>query len=96
MYSMGNFVSSMATEANNDTIILRLLVSKEDGKVTLKQSGYYPLKVFPVYENKHYVIVPTQKEFQKGNTTTALEKAGKRIKNVLGTTIKEWKVKESK
>lgn len=94
MYSMGNFVSSMATEANNDTIILRLLVIKEDGKVKLKQSGYYPLKVFPTYENKHYIVVPTQKEFHKGINTTALEKAGKRIKNVLGTTIKEYKVKE--
>lgn len=94
MYSMGNFVSSMATEANNDTIILRLLVIKEDGKVKLKQSGYYPLKVFPTYENKHYIVVPTQKEFHKGINTTALEKVGKRIKNVLGTTIKEWKIKE--
>lgn len=94
MYSMGNFVSSMATEANNDTIILRLLVIKEGGKVKLKQSGYYPLKVFPTYENKHYIVVPTQKEFYKGINTTALDKAGKRIKNVLGTTIKEWKVKE--
>lgn len=93
MYSMGNFVSSMVSEANNDTIILRLEIVKENGEVVIKQSGYYPLKVFSAYENKRFVVVPTQKEFHK-NTTTVLEKASKRIKNVLGTSFKEWKTKQ--
>lgn len=94
MYSMGNFVSSMVSEANNDTIILRLEIVKVEGKVTLKQPGYYPLKVFSVYEKKRFVVVPTQKEFHNGKATTALEKAGKRIKNVLGKTMKEWKIEK--
>lgn len=94
MYSMGNFVSSMVSEANNETIILRLDLVKEDGKVTLKQTGYYPFKVYPVYEKKRFVVVPTQKVFHNGKTIKTLEQAGKRIKNVLGKTLKEWKIEK--
>lgn len=90
MYSMGNFVSSMVLQANNDTIILRLELRKEEGKVYLHRTGYYPLKVLPVYEQKRYVIVPTKEEELQKNGGKDLAQARKRIKSVLGSKLPEW------
>lgn len=68
IYSMGNFVSNMNRDINNDTIILRLnLVKGENGEVALDSQRYYPCKVFKTLTTKDtdgksttdsYVVVP--------------------------------------
>lgn len=59
MYSMGNFVSSMAREINNDTIILRLEIKKNAKTSSVK---YKDVSIIPCYvtskNGKNNVIVP--------------------------------------
>ncbi len=57
LYSMGNFVSSMSRDINNDTAVFRLEIIKNNGKVELKKAGYLPCRVTG-YDNERFVILP--------------------------------------
>lgn len=83
IYSMGNFVSSMAKDINNDTVILQLDLSREDGSIALKSAGYIPCRVFPEYGGGRYVIVPCSPALNGGNSSSALRAARDRIAAVL-------------
>lgn len=83
IFSMGNFVSGMGREINNDTIILKLdLVRKEDG-IKLENVGYIPCKVFVEYGEGHHVIVPTSAALNGGKTSSSLSAAHDRIAKVM-------------
>ena len=80
---MGNFVSGMGREINNDTIILKLdLARKEDG-IELQNVGYIPCKVFVEYGDGHHVVVPTSSALNGGKSSSALSAAHDRIVKVM-------------
>lgn len=60
VYSMGNFISSMDGEMANDTFITEIRIKRENGRVTVAEEYYYPVKVFTSLEGKWYVGVPTR------------------------------------
>ncbi len=72
LYSLGNFVSSMAQQHHNDTAVIELRLVKEGGTVTLKEAGYYPYQVKNSQEEGSFVVVPAD------------EAAGARIAGALG------------
>lgn len=59
MYSMGNFVSSMARDINRDTIILEAKVGKRNGKAVITDIGYYPCCVRNS-KGYEYSVVPIE------------------------------------
>ncbi len=65
VYSLGNFVSSMTREMNNDTIILEVVLHKYEEVVYTGTVGYYPLFVGPVTSVGRQVIVPMRKELNE-------------------------------
>ncbi len=88
VYSMGNFVSSMTREINNDTIILELVLHRDESGVYAGPIGYYPLKVLSSYQKKSYVIVPISNRFSIDKKyDKKLLQAKKRIKEVIGDEI---------
>ncbi|MCR5685088.1 MAG: CapA family protein [Lachnospiraceae bacterium] len=54
IYSMGNFVSSMAREINNDTIILKVKLKRVQGKAHIESCTYIPCHVL----SSGFVITP--------------------------------------
>ena len=87
VYSMGNFVSSMGSTDNNDTIVLDIQLTKENGEVTLSSAGYYPCKVISRYKNDAYCIVPVSTAYNGGDTSSSLQSAQKRIEKIMGDAI---------
>ena len=88
MYSMGNFVSSMVRDINNDTIILDLRISKNlfDNKLVIENIDYIPCHVMP-YNGASFCVVPTSSSFNGGITSASLEAAEKRIRKIIGEFI---------
>ena len=85
IYSMGNFCSSMERDINNDTIILRLeLTRAADGSVTSALS-YIPCRVMS-YHRHSFVVVPTNSDLNGGIFDRRLKEADERIGEVLGKT----------
>ena len=93
MYSMGNFVSSMARDINNDTIILRVEITKTRGKknvkVSMSDAPYIPCRV-TAKDNYSFVVVPTSSDMNGGYSSKTLKEAEKRIGKVMGGVIKKF------
>ena len=93
MYSMGNFVSSMARDINNDTIILRVEITKtikrKKIEVTMTDASYIPCKVL-ARDGRSFVVMPTNKGLNGGLSYTSLKEAHDRIAAVLGKAIREY------
>jgi len=93
MYSLGNFVSSMARDINNDTMILRVEISKKVGKkkVTVKMTdaAYIPCKVMPK-DGSQFVVIPTNKKLNGGLSYKSLQEASKRIEAIVDGVIPEY------
>ena len=83
IFSMGNFVSGMGREINNDTIILKLELVRKEDKVELENVGYIPCKVFVEYGDGHHVIVPTSAALNGGKSSSSLSAAHDRITKVM-------------
>ena len=84
IFSLGNFVSSMGRDINNDTVILKLdLRRMEDGHIGIDQIGYIPCRVCPEYEGGHHVIVPVSNELNGGGQARFLDSAERRIDKVM-------------
>ena len=88
LYSMGNFLSSMPETINNDTIILRLELTKEAGTVSCAGS-YIPCQVIGTLGDDRQVVVPTSFALNGGETIGNLEAAHDRIAAVLGDALPE-------
>lgn len=93
MYSMGNFVSSMSRDINNDTIILAIDLEKTTyyqypggpkaiSVISTKKAGYIPCRVTTIKGNNN-VIFPVSAEINGGNNSASLKEAGNRIKKVI-------------
>ena len=83
MYSMGNFVSSMAREINNDTIILCVKINKNpyNKRVLIKDISYIPCFVTS-YNGKNNVIIPDLPEYNGNITNSTLTASLKRISRI--------------
>lgn len=85
MYSMGNFVSSMARDTANDTVILEVkLLRAPGGAVTIEEEIFHPCRVIQKLNGKAFVVVPT------ATTTipsikTRLKEAEARITKILNS-----------
>lgn len=75
IYSMGNFVSSMAQQWHNETVIVRLNVTKSAGQTTLVDAGAYPFRVHNQLDGNGFVLQPANE-----NTAT-------RIAGIIGPTL---------
>ncbi|MBQ3273745.1 MAG: CapA family protein [Christensenellaceae bacterium] len=89
IYSMGNFVSSVANDLGYDNIILVTDLAKNGDTVTVEDWGYIPCRVFPSYEGHDYVIVPIPSDLNDGRTSSSLTSAERRIVSVMGSEIEE-------
>lgn len=88
IYSMGNFMSSMAEmNANRDTVILRIELKRNSGKVYLENSNYIPCYIVTKYKDSFYTTMPTQSKFNNGIENKFLLDAEKRISEVMGEKI---------
>ena len=78
----------MNYNVNNDTIILRLNLEKENGKVSVASQRYYPCKVYKDYDEDNYVIVPYAKKYNGGlegeETVSLMKEAYDRIIKIYG------------
>ena len=83
IFSMGNFVSGMGREINNDTIILKLDLVRSGGQTELQNVGYIPCKVFVEYGDGHHVIIPTSAALNGGKSSSSLSAAHDRIAKVM-------------
>jgi len=83
IYSMGNFVSSMARESNNDTIVLSLTLCRTEQGVVLENWGYYPCHVFSRYGEERRVVVPCYVDEDDED----LQQAAERIAGIMGEDI---------
>lgn len=82
VYSMGNFVSSMGSTENNDTVIIELeLERNEEGKVVLSKAGYIPARV---YRPDDFAVTPAIPGLNGGKD---MESVVSRIARVIGDEI---------
>ena len=89
IYSMGNFVSSVANDKGYDNIILVTDLEKSGDTVTVSDWGYIPCRVFSSFEGHDYVIVPVSSDLNGGRTSSTLTSAEKRIVSIMGDEIEE-------
>lgn len=89
MYSMGNFVSSMPREINNDTIILRTEITLRDGKAQLTDASYIPCHVFPSMDGKKHLVTPVSERLNGGIRSGELRATRERVAALI-TVIPEY------
>lgn len=82
IYSLGNFVSGMGLDINNDTIILNVQLERKDDGIHIVDSGYIPCYVFNRYEEQDHWIVPIPAELNGGILDPKLEEARARISEI--------------
>ncbi|MHB1314010.1 MAG: CapA family protein [Christensenellales bacterium] len=87
IYSMGNFVASMSSNANKDAIVLDVKLTKKNGKVVMESAGYYPCRILSLYEDSPYCVVPVSPAYNGGDNSSVLQSAQKRIAKVMGDAI---------
>ena len=86
MYSMGNFVSSMARDINNDTIILNVRISRNsDDKSYIEAINYIPCHVMNSATYGNLCVVPTEPVFNNASASASLQAAEKRIRRIIGS-----------
>lgn len=89
IYSMGNFVSHQTKVCTKDTIILRVVLKRDEtGAITLSEQGYIPCRVYKLFLNKDYAIVPVVKPYNNGMTSAYFAPAYQRITEIIGNKIK--------
>jgi hypothetical protein len=86
IYSLGNFVSSMARDINKDGVILKFVLQKDNatGKVTLGPMSYIPTMCTSRGDSR-FVVLPADAASAAGSST--LEASRERTIGVLGEDI---------
>ena len=85
LYSMGNFVSHQTRTVTKDTLILRLVLTRnEAGQVVLGEEGYIPCRVFKSFLGEDYVVVPVVEPYKQGRSSKYFLPAYQRITEILG------------
>lgn len=94
IYSMGNFVSHQFKDVTKDTIILNVVLKKENGQVHISDMGYIPCHVLEEYNGDSYVVTPINEEFNEGVDVNSyyyqeIQESYQRIKAIFGYSLKE-------
>ena len=82
-YSLGNLVSSMAKDINNDTALVTVTLHYTPEGVQLANTEIMPCHVFSRLDGKPHIIVPLSYETENKTYLSVLKKAGDRIRSVL-------------
>ena len=85
IYSMGNFCSSMERDINNDTLILRLALTRDPDGTVISECSYIPCRVMS-YRSHEFVVVPTDPELNGGLSDDRLKAADERITAIIENT----------
>ena len=92
MYSMGNFVSSMARDINNDTLILKVTLTstqtKDKTDVRMTGASYIPCRVAPKAGHS-FVVIPILKYKDGSYASNSLKEAAQRISKIIDGVIPE-------
>ena len=85
LYSMGNFVSHQNKTVTKDSMILKLVLDREEnGTVSLLAQGYVPCRVFQTILGRSYAVVPVTSPFHQGIRSQYFRPAYERITAVIG------------
>lgn len=87
IYSMGNFISHQKKEGTQDTLILRVTLSKNGGSPKLKGDAYIPVKMFEAFMGKNYVPMPVVKPYRGDIESKSFASAYTRIVRAVGWQI---------
>ena len=82
-YSLGNLVSSMLREINNDTVLVKLTLRRVGDAVVLENTDITACHVLSYYNGKPHVIVPVSYPVEKESHREELVAAEERILEVL-------------
>lgn len=91
IYSLGNFVSSMAElDDNKYNIILKVGIEKKGKSVNVTSISYTPCCILPNYDGAKYVVAPTGFDSDKltASARAELERAHEAIVRTVGDLIK--------
>lgn len=88
VYSMGNFISHQYRVVCKDTLILRLVLRRDEaGRVVLGEEGYIPCRVFQSFLDRAYVVIPVVRPYNQGLSSRYFHPAFERITGILGPKI---------
>lgn len=98
LYSGGNFLSEIGlhAEISRNTLIGSLeLIRNEEGKVVIKEDGYYPCRIM-IYNDVRgkYVIVPTDRKLKVAERNQILFDSELRIDSAVGVQYKKLASRE--
>ena len=92
MYSMGNFVSSMARDINNDTLILKVtLTCTQNGGISdvrMTDASYIPCRVAPK-AGYSFTVIPILRYKDGSCASKSLKEASDRIAGIIDGVIPE-------
>ena len=93
LYSGGNFLSEMGVkpEMTRNTVVASLeLVRSADGKVVIKEDGYFPCRIMQYKTVRGgFVVVPTNTKLVNAKRNDTLVEAEKAIAKTLGSAYKK-------
>ena len=85
VYSLGNFITSDDTSmVTRKSIIYKLILKKEDGKVRILRDMYIPCRVVENVLSSSYITFPTQQKYRKDKKSPLLEAAQEEIIPLVG------------
>lgn len=85
IYSLGNFVSHQSRDITRDTIILRIILTRDSsGRVILSKEGYVPARSHKSYGGYSYTVLPITYPYRKSNYSNEFSPAYYRITGVIG------------
>lgn len=88
IYSMGNFISSMPREINQDALFLNLLLVRAKGKVSLEQVSYMCV-TGGTREGKQFAALPSRLTLQANHQVSKMQASIQRINAILASVITE-------
>ena len=85
IYSMGNFVSHQKLDISNDTIVLRVILTRDSsGRVVLSKEGYVPARTHVSFRGRDYAVVPITYPYNQGLSSDEFLPAYRRITQTIG------------
>ena len=85
IYSLGNFVSHQQRNITRDTIVLRVVLTRDpNGKVVLAREGYVPAHLLQSYNGRNYPVIPLTYPYRKDNAHSSFSPAYYRIVQAIG------------
>ncbi len=88
IYSLGNFVSHQKKDVSKDTVILRIILTRDaSGRVVLSKEGYVPARMHVSYNGRSYTVLPLTYPYRKDNYSGEFSAAFYRIAGAIGSKL---------